>query len=68
MNAEPRQCTRRKQKRTLIALAVLLIVGGFVVLLFLERMPLPLRVLVGMSDVVAGLVLLVMARQKFDGL
>jgi hypothetical protein len=33
------------------------------VLVLLKRMPLPLRMLVGMTDVIAGFVLLVVARQ-----
>ena len=65
-NSETDQRARQKQKRTLIALASLLIAGGFVVLLFLQRMPLPLRMIVGATDVVAGVVLLVVARQKFS--
>ena len=57
--------TRQKQKRTLLVLAALLIIGGLVVLLVLTRMPMPLRILVGLTDVVAGAVLLVVVRQKF---
>lgn len=57
---------RARQKRTLGILAVVLIAGGLVVLLLLQRMPLPLRILVGLSDVIAGCVLLVVLRQKFS--
>jgi len=57
---------RARQKRTVIILSVVLIAGGLFVLLALERMPLPLRLLVGFSDVFAGLILLVVARQKFS--
>ena len=56
---------RARQKRTIIALACVLIAGGLVVLLVLDRMPLPLRILVGLMDVFAGLGLLVLVRQKF---
>ncbi len=56
---------RARQKRTLLLLASLLIVGGLVILFLLQRMPLPLRILVGLTDVVAGAVLLVVVRQKF---
>ena len=56
---------RARQKRTVAVLAALLIVGGLVVLFLLKRMPLPLRMLVGLGDVVAGCVLLVLVRQKF---
>jgi uncharacterized membrane protein HdeD (DUF308 family) len=57
---------RARQKRTVTILAILLIVGGAVVLFLLTRMPLPMRILVGLTDLVGGAVLLVVARQKFD--
>lgn len=56
---------RARQKRTLVILSTLLILGGCVVLFLLKRMPLPMRILVGLTDVVAGAVLLVVVRQKF---
>ncbi len=56
---------RVRQKRTVIVLSIILIVGGLVVLFALQRMPLPMRILVGLGDVFAGLILLVLARQKF---
>jgi uncharacterized membrane protein HdeD (DUF308 family) len=55
---------RTRQKRTLVVLASLLIIGGLVVLFLLQRMPLPMRILVGLTDVVGGLALLVLVRQK----
>ena len=55
---------RERQKRSLVALAILLIVGGAAVLLLLHRMPLPLRILIGLGDIVAGCGLLVLVRQK----
>jgi uncharacterized membrane protein HdeD (DUF308 family) len=58
---------RARQKRTLMILSTLLIVGGLIVLFALTRMPLPLRILVGLTDIVAGAVLLVVLRQKFRG-
>lgn len=57
---------RARQKALLTWLAGLLVVMGVVVLFFLERMPLPLRLLIGMGDVFAGLVLLIFVRPKFD--
>ena len=57
---------RERQKRTLVALAIILLVGGAVVLLLLQRMPLPLRIIIGLGDIVAGCGLLVLARQKFS--
>jgi len=53
-----------RQKRTLRLLAGFLIIGGLVILLVLDRMPLPMRIMVGLMDVVAGLGLLVLVRQK----
>ena len=55
---------RARQKRPLVALAILLIGGGACVLLLLARMPLPLRILVGLGDIVAGCGLLVLVRQN----
>ena len=56
---------RARQKRTITILAVGLIVAGLVMIVALERMPLPMRLLVGLTDVVAGATLLVVVRQKF---
>ncbi len=56
-----------RQKRTVTILAVGLILGGLIVLLALSRMPLPLRILVGLTDLVGGAVLLLVVRQKFSG-
>jgi hypothetical protein len=66
MSADQDPIARRaRQKRTLQILAFALIAGGVVILAFLQRMPLPLRILVGLTDVFAGLTLLVVVRQKF---
>jgi hypothetical protein len=56
---------RRRQRRMLFVLAAALVAGGLVVLLLLDRIPLPLRLLIGFGDVIAGSVLLVVLRQKF---
>lgn len=56
---------RRRQKRTVTALAVLLIAGGLAVLFLLPQIPLPMRLMIGLGDLFAGLVLLVLVRQKF---
>lgn len=58
--------SRARQRRMLLILAPALIVGGLVVLIFLTRMPLPLRIIVGLTDIVAGCVLLLVVRQKFS--
>jgi uncharacterized membrane protein HdeD (DUF308 family) len=62
MTADP----RAKQRRLILILAPALIAGGLVVLFFLTRMPLPLRIIVGLTDIVAGCVLLLVVRQKFS--
>jgi len=54
---------RTRQSAILLAVAVLLIVGGLAVLLFLERLPAPVRFGVGSFDLIAGLALLVARRQ-----
>lgn len=56
---------RARQKRTLTILATVLIISGAAVLLLLSRIPLPLRLLIGLTDVIAGCVLVVVLRQKF---
>ena len=55
-----------RQKRTVTIAALSLILAGLVVLLALTRMALPLRILAGLTDLVAGVVLLVLVRQKFQ--
>ncbi|MDP3073721.1 MAG: hypothetical protein Q8N18_25780 [Opitutaceae bacterium] len=56
---------RARQRRLLLILGPALIVGGAAVLFLVTRMPLPLRILVGLTDIVAGCALLLVARQKF---
>ena len=64
---DPARLTREraKLKRTVLILAPILILGGVAVLLFVDRLPMPLRMLVGLGDIVVGLVLLVLLKQKF---
>lgn len=57
--------TRARQKIVLTVLAAALVAAGLLVLFALDRMPAPLRLLVGLGDLFAGLVLLVLVRQKF---
>ncbi len=57
---------RRRQKRTLTLLGTVLVVAGLVILAFLQRVPLPLRLLLGATDLIAGAVLLLVVRQKFS--
>jgi uncharacterized membrane protein HdeD (DUF308 family) len=56
---------RARLRRTVLILAPVLILGGLAVLLFVDRMMMPLRILVGLGDIVAGVVLLVLLRQKY---
>jgi hypothetical protein len=63
----PDVSVRIRQKRTIIILATLLIIGGLIIVFALQRMPLPMRILVGLTDIVAGLTLLIVVRQKFSG-
>ncbi len=56
---------RVRQKKILMLLGFGLVAGGLVILFALQRMPTPLRILVGLTDIVAGLTMLVVARQKF---
>ena len=67
MSSDPVQVAREREKlrRTVLILAPVLIVAGLAILLFLERMPLPLRLLTGLGDIVVGLVLLVLLKQKY---
>jgi len=57
---------RRRQRRQIGVLAWVLLTAGTVILLFLDRIPLPVRLLMGFVDVVAGAGLLVLRRQKFS--
>ena len=56
---------RRRQRRQIGLLAWVLLAAGVAILLFLDRIPLPLRLLMGFVDLVAGAGLLVLRRQKF---
>lgn len=56
---------RAKLRRTVLILAPTLIAGGILVLVFLQRMPMPLRVLVGVGDILVGATLLVLLKQKY---
>ena len=55
---------RRRQRRKLGVLAWFLIASGLLILM-LDRIPLPARLLTGFVDLVAGASLLVLRRQKF---
>ena len=61
----PRSAQRARQRSTLLILAFALLIGGVLILFVLKRVPPPLRILMGLSDLFAGLILLVVVRQKF---
>lgn len=63
--APPSPAARTRLRRRMLALATVLLVGGLVVLLFLNRIPLPLRLAVGLTDLIGSAVLFVVVRQKF---
>ncbi|PAW66936.1 MAG: hypothetical protein B9S34_06730 [Opitutia bacterium Tous-C1TDCM] len=67
MSSDPAKTAQEREKlrRTVLILAPVLILAGIAILLFLERMPLPLRLLTGLGDIVVGLVLLVLLKQKY---
>jgi hypothetical protein len=56
-----------RQKGFLLALAVVLLLAGFVVLLVLKRIPLPMRLAMSFGDFVAASALLLLLRQKLPG-
>jgi hypothetical protein len=58
---------RVRQRRRLLLLAGFLITCGLAALFFLTRIPLPARLLLGLSDLIVGAVLLVLVRQKYGG-
>lgn len=49
----------------MLILATALACGGLVVLAFLSRIPLPLRLAIGLGDLIAAAVLFLVVRQKF---
>ncbi len=57
---------RARLKRQMLALGFTLILGGLVVLAFLDRIHPALRIIIGLGDLIGGAVLLLVARQKFS--
>ena len=65
---EPTDARRQsRQKGFLLAFALVLLLAGFVVLLVLKRIPLPMRLAMSFGDFVAASALLLLLRQKFTG-
>lgn len=56
---------RTRQKVTITLLAVFLIAAGVLLLFVLKRAPLPMRIFLGLGNLVAGSALLILVRQKF---
>lgn len=56
---------RRRLGRRLLLLGWLLVTAGGCVLIFLRTLPLPVRVLTGLTDLIAGAVLLATWNQRF---
>jgi hypothetical protein len=65
MEGSASEALRRRQRRQIGVLAWVLLIAGAAILLFLDRIPLPVRLLMGFVDLVAGAGLLVLRRQKF---
>jgi len=57
---------RARQRLTLAVFGIGLIGAGVLLLIVLQRVPLPLRVLMGSVDIIAGSTLLVLRRNKFS--
>ena len=64
----PPPLDRVRLRQRMLILATVLGVGGIAVLAFLSRIPLPLRLAVGLTDLIASAVLFLVVRQKFGGL
>lgn len=65
MPAEDPRATRERLRKKMTILGIGLLVAGAAVLLLLQRIPLPLRLLIGFGDLIVGATLLLVARQKF---
>lgn len=68
VNQPSASASRERPRRRIGILAWFLIAAGLAILLLLDRIPLPLRLLMGFVDLVAGAALLVLRRQKFPDL
>lgn len=55
---------RARQKRILLGLGVVLGIAGIAVLLFVKRLPFPLRLEIAFTDLLAAAALLVFRRQN----
>jgi hypothetical protein len=62
---ESKVTNRTRLRKKMLVLATVLTAGGLIVLIFLNRIPLPLRLAVGLSDLIGAAVLFLVVRQKF---
>lgn len=65
--SSPEQIRERaalKRKTTIVGL-VLILMGAFV-MFFVKQLPFPVRIAVGLVDIVIGIALLIFLRPKFD--
>jgi uncharacterized membrane protein HdeD (DUF308 family) len=56
----------RRQRRTALAIAAVLILAGVAVLAFLPRVPTPTRLLTGFTDILLGAFLIVLVLRADD--
>lgn len=54
----------RRQKNILIVMSAVLFLGGLAIMLFLDRLPLPARLGLGILDMIVAAVLVVFLRQN----
>ena len=67
MKPGPNPDSRRRFGRRLLWLGLSLVLAGLALLFLARPVPLPIRVLTGTVDVIAGAVLLVVWNQQFRG-
>ncbi|HEY1109667.1 MAG TPA: hypothetical protein VGE76_13560 [Opitutaceae bacterium] len=56
---------RARLRRTVLILAPSLIIAGILIIAFLARIPMPVRLLMGFGNIIVGLVLLLLLKQKY---
>jgi heme A synthase len=60
----PSETLTPRQQRILVVMSVVLFLAGVGIMLFLQRLPLPARLGLGMVDVIVSAVLVVFLRQN----
>lgn len=64
MSETPVETLTPRQRRILLVLSTVLFLGGLGIMFFLERLPLPARLGLGVIDVIVAAVLFVFLRQN----